>query len=347
MTKTSDAIEAALKEIPLVAARRAFGKPGIDAAFATLDMAKRLFRHVEVERLKGRVVIFYRVGAGTPGTSGVNRSPLDLGSLAAAPAGDIVIEVGLGGTPYKATLKIGLTKLANTAVVYHWHAGHEEVMAGKERQSLPKLDPGSKSQLAIPTFSELREALESYAVHNVRESTCYLFNSAWRGNGRLVFKARPEATMRRSLTQFLRNRMGADHDVLPEQPVDESHPVDIRVTPRLNNNRMMLVEIKWMGRSIGKSGLTNYGPARAREGAKQLADYLDSQQQSSPARVVQGYYVIIDGRRRNLGKRVRKISRQDGFYYETRDVAFDPEYHRTRGDFDPPFRMFARPHFQN
>jgi hypothetical protein len=151
--------------------------------------------------------------------------------------------------------------------------------------------------------------------------------------------------MRNSLTQFLRNRSGGEHDVWPEQVVDESHPVDIRVQPKFGNNRLMLIEIKWLGYSVADDGhiTARHKEPRAQEGADQLAQYLDDQRRSAPSHVVQGYYVIIDGRRENLQQGAATVARTDGMHYETRELTFQPAQHVQRRDFDPPYRMFAAP----
>jgi hypothetical protein len=209
----------------------------------------------------------------------------------------------------------------------------------------PRLAPAARSQFAVPTFSNLREALQHFARENIRESTCYIFRNVWKGDNRLFFRAKPEATIRNSLTQFLRNSMGADHDVWPEQNVDESHPVDIQVKPRFNNNRLMLIEIKWLGWSVAEDGhvTARHKNPRAQEGANQLAQYLEDQRRFAPSSVIQGYYVIIDGRRENLHEGAITIQRIDGMHYESKELDFSPAHHETRKDFDPPYRMFARP----
>ena len=79
---------------------------------------------------------------------------------------------------------------------------------------------------------ERLERLQRYARENVRESTCYVFRKVWQDDNRLFFKAGPESLMRDSLLQFLSNRLGGNHDVWPEQKVNEKHPVDIRVQTR-------------------------------------------------------------------------------------------------------------------
>jgi len=187
--------------------------------------------------------------------------------------------------------------------------------------------------------------LQHYARENVHESTCYILKDVWYEPSRLFLKAGPESTMRNSLVQFLRNRIGGDHDVWLEQNVDESHPVDIRVKPKLSNNRLMLIEIKWLGDSVAEDGhvTARHRDARAQEGANQLTQYLDDQRRFAPSNVVKAYYVIIDARRRNLHQGDTTITHADGMYYESAELSFSPAPHETRRDFDPPYRMFARP----
>ena len=139
-------------------------------------------------------------------------------------------------------------------MVYRYHGQNEEFLAGAQRKQVRRLDPSSRSQFSVPTFSNLRDALLHYATNNVRESTCYIFRNVWRDANRLFFKAGPESIMRDSLTQFLSNRLGGDHDVWPEQNVNERNPVDIRVQPRFQNNRLMIIEIKWLGDSTADDG---------------------------------------------------------------------------------------------
>lgn len=331
--------------VPMVQA--VFGEAGVDAVFQIMETAKTLYKHVELERVSGSVVIYQIVSSpGAPPTPLSAGPAADFPGLSNLPLGDLVLEITADGRAYTRTLS-GRTveDLAQSAVVYRYSAGHEEFLAGPQRKAVLRLDSSARSQFSVPTFSNLREALQHYARENVRESTCYIFKYVWHDSNRLFFKAKPEATIRNSLTQFLRNRLGADHDVWPEQNVDESHPVDIRVKPQFSNNRLMLVEIKWLGWSAAGDGhiTARHGTLRAQEGADQLAQYLDDQLHFAPSHVVQGYFVIIDGRRHDLHEGDTTISTANGMYFEGEDLTFDPARHEIRNDFDPPYRMFARP----
>lgn len=347
MKSLPEIIEEICKTSHVPMAEAVFGTTGIDAIFKIMEMAKSLYKHVEPERITGIVVIFKTV------TTQGNTSQLfqaepsaDFAALANQTFTNLILEIGSDGRAYRRTLDVEhLDILAANAVVYCYKSGNEEFLAGTERKAVARMDYSARSQFSIPTFSNLREALQHYERENIRESTCYLFRQAWQDDKRLFFKAKPEAKMRDSLTQFLRNRLGGDHDVWPEQIVDESHPVDIRVQPKFTNNRLMLIEIKWLGNSVAQDGhvTARHNEPRAQEGATQLAQYLDDQRRSAPSHIVQGYYVIIDGRRANLREGTTFISRKDGMHYETKEITFAPAPHLTRHDFDPPYRMFASP----
>jgi hypothetical protein len=330
---------------PLITA--AFGQPGIDAAFRIMEVATSLYKHVDLERVTGRVIIFeIVVGRDDLPSPKPHKPVVDFASIANSNVSDVILEVHPDAKTYRhVSLSIPPEDLAKDAVVYLWQPNQEEFLAGNRRKPVMRLDTVAMSQFAVPTFSTLREALQHYAHENVRESTCRIFKKAWFDEKRLFLKAGPESIMRNSLEQFLRNRIGSDHDIWPEQNVDESHPVDIRVQPRLTNNRLMLIEIKWLGWSAAEDGHITARPAepRAQEGADQLAQYLEDQLRFAPSRVIQGYYVIIDARRAQLKEGATSITPADGLHFENREIAFQPEHDKVRRDFDPPYRMFAKP----
>lgn len=331
--------------IPMV--ERVFGKDGVDAVFLLMDAAKKIYQHVEPERVSGRLVLFKAIGKDQSKETGLAEAAVNLAGLSNRSIGDLVLEFDSQGMAYFRDVDSSIPEeLAKAAVVYVWQGGKEEFLAGQERKSVIRLDAVARSQFAVPTLSNLREALQRYAAENVLESTCFIFDQVWSDSTtRLFLKRGPEATMRRSLTQFLRNRLGADHDVWPEQNVNEKNPVDIQVIPRFSSNRVMLIEIKWLGWSVKETGdvTARHDSPRAQEGAVQLAEYLDDKRRFAPTSVVHGYYVIIDCRRKDLKKGMVEISAADGCFYETKEIEFDPAPHESRRDFDPPYRMFARP----
>jgi hypothetical protein len=345
MISIPDLIEKVCNETHVPMVQAVFGKPGVDAVFQIMETAKTLYKHVELERVSGRVVIYRVVSSSASLSPPTTEAAADFAGLANLSLSDLAFEIASDGRAYQRVLSQALDDLAKSAVIYHYAAGQEEFIAGSERKPVFRLDSAARSQFSVPTFSNLREALQHYAHENIRESTCKLFEHVWHDSNRLFLKAKPEKIMRDSLTQFLRNRLGADHDVWPEQNVDESHPVDIQVKPRFTNNRLMLIEIKWLGHSVAADGhiTARHKSPRAQEGADQLAQYLEDQRRFAPSSVIQGYYVIVDCRRENLQEGAVIITRVDGLYYESRDLILDPAHHEIRQDFDPPYRMFARP----
>lgn len=325
-----------------------FGKPGVDALFQIMDTAQLLYRHIELERVIGQVVIYRIVNAAGTAPSAIPTGPAaNFAGFANVVITDLVLELASDGRAYVRDIADEtLETLAKSAVVYHYRSGEEVFRAGTEHKPVVRLDSSARSQFSVPTFSSLRDALQNYAHENVRESTCYVFKQVWHDPNRLFFKTpTPEATIRNSLTQFLRNRLGADHDVWPEQNVNERNPVDIQVKPRFANNRVMLIEIKWLGFSVADNGhiTARHSDSRAQKGADQLAEYLDQKLQFAPTDVIQAYYVIIDGRRQGLREGDTTVTRSAGLYYEDKELSFNPAPHETRTDFDPPYRMFARP----
>ncbi len=349
MKNIADIIKDVCRDSHFPMAQEVFGGPGLNAIFQVMETVQELYRHVDLERISGQVLVYKVVSppASTGNAPGVTR-PVDFASLANENIDSLCFEIEADGLPHPRVL--GSTtreEIARNAVVYHWAGCQEEFLAGNQRKSVQRYDPSTRSQFSVPTFGNLREALQHFARDNVRESTCYKFREIWHDQNRLFLKAGPESLMRDSLTQYLRNRLGAD-DVFPEQNVNEKNPVDIRVQPRLRNNRLMIIEIKWLGDSVATDGhvTAKHRDSRAQEGATQLAEYLDEQRQSAPSHVIQGYYVIIDARRRNLPSTATAratITRADGFHYEAQLIAFNPAPHTTRRDFDEPFRMFASP----
>lgn len=150
--------------------------------------------------------------------------------------------------------------------------------------------------------------------------------------------------MRNSLTQFLKISL-RDAEVRPEQNMDESHPIDVKVTFTFTK-RLALIEIKWLGKSIRKVPrkiTAQYADKRARVGADRLADYLDWNRQQAPNRITRGYLVVLDGRRQSLKINKKTITQQQGGYYRHREIHFDPKYYEVREDFDAPIRMFMEP----
>ena len=235
--------------------------------------------------------------------------------------------------------------LSETAVVYSFQQGIERFYAKKETKLIPKVIPGRSSNFAVPTFNSLKDALAAYRDTMVRTSSCEILNTAWYEQNRLYFKAAPESTIRRSLTRFLKITFTGGAEVRPEQIVDESHPVDIKVTWFMTN-RLALIEIKWLGKSRNEVKVSaTYTESRARKGAKQLADYMDANKIQAPVHETRGYLVVVDARRARLKLKGTDISPKDGMKYSNAEITYKPKYHEIRKDFEQPIRMFVDPIF--
>lgn len=227
------------------------------------------------------------------------------------------------------------------AIVYRFTPGHEDFIVRDKPHAVVNPAPEHISVFARPTFASLRDALEDYRNRSIRASTCYIFRDAWEDSARLFFKPAPEWRMRRSLQQYLTNRIRGV-DVLAEQAVDESHPVDITVTWTFTRAEA-LIEIKWLGKSRCDGRIVAHSDQRARDGAAQLADYLDKHHTTKPGVDAKGYLVVIDGRRKGLAADAIRASTKNGMHYANSEIEFRPKYHDERVDFEVPIRMFAEP----
>lgn len=242
--------------------------------------------------------------------------------------------------------------LANReAVLYEFASGIEHLHVKSETKRIQNPYVGLGSCFAPQTFSELQEALESYSATHARFSSCRILKGIWEDEERIYLLSRddlkPEEQMRRSLEQHLRSRLRAP-EVRPEQNVDESKPVDIKVTWPLTR-RHACIEIKWLGKSVNEAGkvTADYGDARANSGARQLADYLDSDHEFAATHVTRGFLVVFDARRPGLARKGQQRSaptkRKDIASYRAQEITYDPRYEEVRSDFQRPIRFFLEP----
>lgn len=239
---------------------------------------------------------------------------------------------------------IDVVELSKTAIVYRYHNREEQVIVSGRIFRLTNPARGYPSTFCRPTFTRLIEALQDYHVRSARDSTCQLLQGVWVDQQqRWYFRAKPEEVMRKSLTQYLNNVL-QDAEVRPEQAVDESHPVDIKVT-WLSSSLRAIIEIKWLGDSMNSTGkpTTLYRDARAHEGAKQLAEYMDGSRTHGSTVRTRGYLVVFDGRRRGLSETMTALSQENGMYYRDQHIVYDPDYNAQRDDFELPVRMFLNP----
>jgi hypothetical protein len=346
------------------AVAEAFGEEGTDALRSTLQTIRDLYGHVEPELISGSLIVAHPVpgeppSAGedildsiqTPASSTESDLHADVGKLARAYDADARAATTVVGILPNGHLRLfkgasapDVAALSRSAIVYTYSGGQEFFFVDGARKVILNPSRGVHlSVFAIPTFRELDDALDDYKVRFVKTSRCPVFVEVWENDARLVFRNKPESTMRRSLAHHLSVALRGDAEVHQEKVVDESHPVDVEVTWPFAK-RTAIIEIKWLGDSRTPTGkLTSYRDARANEGAKQLAEYLDAKATQSPTYERTGYLVVIDGRRGGIKPETTSISQIEAMVYANREISFDPAYHEHRDDFAEPIRMFAEP----
>ena len=334
-------------------AESAFGSDGLASLLAVLQTVRSAYRWLACETLAGGMTVFRTLD---PASRPVDvRDSVQIESLEALPGlvrQELTLQVVGGGTLLVWGHTIDPRALPPDATAYEYRGpGDEHLWVAGASDKVPSI-ASFPSQFAVPTFFELDGALSYYAVHLARESTCFILSGGarrdregiWHDDKRGFLRGKPEATMRRSLEQFLRSALRGHHsvDVRPEQNIDETHPVDIEVTWTYDN-KVALIEIKWLGQSIGdREQRTEYTEARAHSGATQLADYLDRNRPRATTNIVVGYLVVYDARRRSLTLEQATINELDGRHYAMAEITFDPVL-LARHDFAKPHRMFLEP----
>ena len=342
--------------------QEAFGHEGKGAVVLILDTVKLLYQKCPPECLKGSLTVVVGIGA-TPlspaisslGTLTYAGTYADLAAkiLAAGPGQHSFVEICSDKT-FRVICSVNdatIAALAANAVLYRFEEGTESILAKQHRDFIPKVSPQLLSNFAVPTLSSLEAALSRYDRDFVRESQCSTLAAVWEGgvNGpRLVLVNKPESLMRDSLVQALR-LLTRDTSVRPEQNVDETKPVDIRVE-WFGSGASALIEVKWLGRSTSVPRTPQPGPtyldydnSRARSGAKQLIDYMDREVRHSGASAPRGYLVVFDARRKEVDGPNDQLTKTDALHFENLELSFDPDYAQMRDDFAPPVRFYMRP----
>ena len=311
-----------------------------------LTVIRKLFRAIEPSSVERSITVFGRIANSTEGISGTYHTLGHIEEVQVTTSQHLCLEVLESGSirHWNVHELPALSTLSITAVVYSYQSGNEVFWVNGRQIGVPNVYPGNHSLFQFPAYSRLEQALAKYEHPIVRLGECEILESIWFDKLRLFLQSKPEGTMRKSLTRFLRWQLRADAEVMPEQNVDETHPIDIRVTFNFHN-RVALIEIKWLGNSKNEDGIatTSYSAARANSGASQLANYLDWFHRSLPNRIARGYLIVIDCRRRRLGSNPTCLDSADGFHFADREIKYDPAYHMKRSDFAEPMRMFAEP----
>ena len=323
----------------------AHGQAGGDALRKLLEFIRTFYQHFPPDLRKERLLILKTLDDGDislPGATGIE--VFSLSGVSQITSSPLVIQTFNNGRVMLYNFDADPTTLASNAVVYAYHDREEIFYARGKSATVDRISPAYPSNFAIPTFVDLRAALDLYQKTMIRHSSCLIFQVCWYDANRLFFINGPEGLMRDSLTQYLKTCLRGDVEVRPEQNVNDKNPVDIKVTWFMWTNRLALIEIKWLGKSRNEKGITNdYSASRARAGAKQLAEYLDQNKQQAPVHETRGYLVVIDGRRAKTTITTEEVKAVHGLKYSNEEIRYSPKFHEKRTDFEVPIRMFAEP----
>ena len=334
-------------QLPTYVAVSTFPEEGEAAIKAVLRICAQVFKAIDPSQLGGPVVVFSQAHT----SSGANRSRarrlFSINQVQEFVETGFMLEVDISTKElwlWQGQPPVDVQEIRANGVVFLHEGGTEKYLIADKEISLEKVFPGKQSIYSPPNYANLNQALAYYQTRVVRQSDCPILKHIWYDEKKLFLKEKPEDTIQQSLAKFLRFTLRDDAEVMREQNVDTSHPVDIRVTFQFTN-RVALIEVKWLGRSKHSNGspATSYTTVRAVHGARQLAEYLDSFAISSPTSAVVGHLIILDARRRMLSHNDESISTENGMFYADKDITFEPRYDVERKDFEQPLRMFAEP----
>lgn len=327
---------------------KCYGPSGSQAMRRLLASLKVIHRQLAYELVTGGLTVVVPLdpdNSPVPLGTGIDVTPQELTSLFAG-AGTIQV-LANGSLRFWPALIDDFATVAESAVIYHYNNGDFFVIDGD--LAAVRNPTGFPSAFGLPTFVELDRALSYYAISHARLSSCKILQTCWFDDGRILLSNKPEHIMRTSLAQFLKSTL-RDHELIEvreEQNVDETHPVDIKVTWSMSN-RIAIIEVKWLGFSIHKTEPrvgTSYSEGRARDGARQLANYLESNQERVPMHITRGYLVVFDARRGGVteDRLEQTLTWDDAYAFVTREIEYDPKYEEVRRDFAPPTRFYLQP----
>ena len=322
---------------------QAYGQIGVDSFKRIVETVSELYQRFDPALRSRRLLVFAATDADIP--------PLFANAAAARidsidhefGSSDVIQILDDGQVALLTDETVDAVALSQYGVVYAFLLGKEHIYAkGQPFLLVNPLPTLHASVFSRPTYRSLEEALEIYRVRIARDTSCIILMGIWDSANRICFKKKPEATMRQSLYQFLSGHL-QDAEVRPEQNNDESHPVDIKVGWLFSIQRA-IIEIKWLGDSRDAGKITTaYRPARANDGAAQLASYLDQSRTWGANVRTRGYLVVFDGRRQNVSNATQTLNEVDGIFYRDQEIDYDPNFAQLRSDFAQPVRFFMNP----
>lgn len=324
-----------------------YGESAIETFRQVAKMIKKIYRNINFKKHKS-IIVFKDENYNLKNICDNVKQISDFSSLSKIGYSEMIVQVQSSDQILVSPCneKFRLEDILKESFVYeytkHRDESIKEVLHTKSKKFKIPESADSESIFATRTFKELDEAISYYKCDRARYAKCPMLKAAMDTN-RIFFKAQPESLLRDSLYDFLCQRLrGECIDIQTEQIVDSSHPVDIKVTWKYTNNAAIL-EIKWLGKSINSNGkFTKYYENRAKDGAKQLKNYLEQCKIYTSNNVTFGYLIVFDLRRRNTNINTKEISKKFGFWYKNSEIEYNTEYCK-RDDFMSPIRIFIEP----
>lgn len=277
----------------------ALGENGQGIAARLADLLPKIHAAFDVDLLPEGLFVFSSP-SGYSATADYSAIITDLSSLNPYPRTGYTVEVLHSGFRVKPAPTDPADFPAGSVGYSFTHPASERWHVGNEVRNVINPTNDQSTVFGTLVFSDLERALDEYAQRKVRECRCSILAAGWLDESRIFWRQRPEIQVRRSLESFLDSRLRAVVEV--EHIVDEDKEVDVVVFWN-NPRRGALIECKWLGASAsepdsdGHRKITRFGPADARAGFAQLADYLDRKRPRAGERTFKGYLVVVDGRR--------------------------------------------------
>jgi len=340
-----ESITSLAKQVAMPHVKRDFEENGENDLIQLNRIIREIYKYVAPETIDELLVLNCSLDSKDLNFSNSGTTPIEINRISS------LTEVELSGATIQIVrndlillyqdeiVDIELTR--EKSIIYHFKYGNEKYILRTDEVVIPS--PSTfPSYFAIPTYKTLDTALESYYNKRAKSSNCPLLKDSWFDVDRIFFKQKPESYHRTSLYRFLDITLRAE--VSEEQNVDDTQPVDIKVSWNFTNH-LALIEIKWLGKSIkeDRSSFTSiYNNARAQEGYNQIINYMDIGKDRFFDKQSIGYLVVFDGRRYQTGLDTTVISQQNGFHYQSEEPTYDPDPNSLQ-NIKPPVRFFMEP----
>ncbi len=212
---------------------RRFPQGGEEAIKQVLYTCKKVFGVIDPQQLEKPILIFSRAQPDPVMERSSSQQVTNLSALKNFVSSGFALEIDPFTTNmyvWAGSPPLDIHEISTKAVVFRHHHGNEKFLIAGSETPLPRVFAGIQSIFALPSYGDLADALAYYRERVVRNSACETLKTIWYDENRLFLKAKPESKMRDSLIQYLRHTLRFDAEVMPEQNVNETEPVDIRVT---------------------------------------------------------------------------------------------------------------------